>query len=154
MILDLRVIHLVLKYDSTTHMIRWKLAGRASTFRIARMLFARFYSSLQRSLGACPGRGFGRLRGPRHHLSRHKMIDPDLVIGNDVSMDEVGSVARLREIAWRFSELEYVEAVGTGWLGRWRNFGLAIRLRSLCLLSPPRERGVSRKPAQASGPKA
>ena len=27
MILDLRVIHLVLKYDSTTHMIRWKLAG-------------------------------------------------------------------------------------------------------------------------------
>ena len=25
MILDLRVIHLVLKYDSTTHMIRWKL---------------------------------------------------------------------------------------------------------------------------------
>jgi len=39
------------------------------------------------------------------------MIDPDLVIGNDVSMDEAGSDARLREIASRFSELEYVEAV-------------------------------------------
>ena len=39
------------------------------------------------------------------------MIDPDLIIGNDVSMDEVRSDARLREIASRFSELEYVEAV-------------------------------------------
>jgi predicted nucleotidyltransferase len=39
------------------------------------------------------------------------MIDPDLVIGNDVSMDEVGSEARLQEIASQFSELEYVEAV-------------------------------------------
>ena len=34
------------------------------------------------------------------------MLDPDLVIGNDVSSD-----ARLREIASGFSELEYVEAV-------------------------------------------
>ena len=39
------------------------------------------------------------------------MIDPDLIIGNDVSMDEVGSDARLQEIASQFSELEYVEAV-------------------------------------------
>ena len=39
------------------------------------------------------------------------MIDPDLIIGNDVSMDEVRSDARLREIASRFSELEYIEAV-------------------------------------------
>ena len=87
-------------------MIRCKLAGRASTFRIARMFLSRFYSCLQRSLGACPGRGVGRLRGPRHHPSRHKMLDPDLVIGNDVSSD-----ARLREIASEFSEVEYVEAV-------------------------------------------
>jgi hypothetical protein len=82
--------------------------------------------------------------------SRHKMIDHDLVIGNDVSMDEAGSDARLREIASRFWELEYVKAVVLAGSA----FGLAIRLRSLCLLSPPRERGVSRKPAQASGPKA
>jgi hypothetical protein len=39
------------------------------------------------------------------------MIDLDLVIGNDVSMDEVGSDARLEEIASQFSELEYVEAM-------------------------------------------
>jgi len=39
------------------------------------------------------------------------MIDADLVIGNDVSMNEVGSDARLQEIASQFSELEYVEAV-------------------------------------------
>ena len=39
------------------------------------------------------------------------MIDADLVIGNDISMNEVGSDARLQEIASQFSELEYVEAV-------------------------------------------
>src|SRR5215472_2347385 len=39
------------------------------------------------------------------------MIDADLVIGNDVSMNEVGSDARLQEIASQFLELEYVEAV-------------------------------------------
>ena len=39
------------------------------------------------------------------------MIDADLVIGNDVSMNKVGSDARLQEIASQFSELEYVEAV-------------------------------------------
>ena len=43
------------------------------------------------------------------HIS--KVIDSGWVIRNVVVMDEVGSDARLREIASRFSELEHVEAV-------------------------------------------
>jgi predicted nucleotidyltransferase len=43
------------------------------------------------------------------HIS--KVIDSGRVIRNEIVMDEVGSDARLREIASRFSELEHVEAV-------------------------------------------
>ena len=82
------------------------------------------------------------------------MIDPDLVIGNDVSMDEAESDARLREIASRFSELEYVEAVvlagsaAGGTSDSQSDYDLYVYSHH------PRERGVSRKPAQASDPKA
>ena len=40
-----------------------------------------------------------------------KLIDTSRCIGNEAIMADVGSDARLTEIAYRFSELEHVEAV-------------------------------------------
>ena len=48
---------------------------------------------------------------PARFIYLSKVIDSGWVIGNEVVMDEVGSDARLREIASRFSKLEHVEAV-------------------------------------------